>query len=341
VYEQPAWIGTTNSTAVAAATTRQSIQTPFGKWIGLFYNPGHRTSDELAFSNHASGWYNTDEKAHTAFVMSPFHLGGYPDQAGASFPIEGIPPCLHNGPAQGKRIGSDVNAVSDHWSFKITVPPFYNPLKTDTTSVPGYNWVKPDTSKDFTNLRTSQRPIKIRLIGVMQHTLDRAGDIGFRPSELFKDLDRIDTHFQTDNAQGYRVVYDKTKSMALTPHNNHSTSDGTPAASALDSANGSVISDTGVSMRQFECNFGWRGRYVLSYADTTNSGLQCPETFPNDNETVAAQIGVTKNMITWYVFVEDRFSYVKIAADGTSREDIYPLSGLKMLVTRKFKYTDN
>lgn len=313
----------------------------FNRWLGLFYNPGHAANDDLLFANRSgTGFYQTKEEAHTSFVQSPFHLGGYPDSTLVSFPVEGIPQMLHNGPGQGHRIGSDVCAIKDHWSFKFTIPPEYNPRIVDSTTFSGLNWAKHDTTKVFPSLRCSQRPVKLRLIGIMQHTLDRAGDIGFRPAELFKRTDRIDTHFQTDNARGYKVVYDKTKTFAMTPFNPYAATDGT-INTPTDVANGATISDTGVSMRQFEANFGWKGRYKLSYADTSPSGLQCPMDFPGLDETVSPQVGVTKNMITWYAFLEDRFPYRKTEATGINTTKYYPVCGLKCEVTRRFRYTDN
>lgn len=189
---------------------------------------------------------------------------------------------LPQGTEADQRIGAEVNILKDKWKFEMY-----------------FNSVAPGDSRTGTNATTlSPRHLKIRLIGIFQPVLLEPGNIGYTSEELFEEVDRIDTHFKRGDAQGYRKVYDKTKTLGVFPANS------TSGAHTISSP----------TKATFAANFAYKRRYAIKDAgdDTigdNQSGNKVGTEITYDTLTGNTTLhgGTATGQILWYVFIEDLY----------------------------------
>jgi hypothetical protein len=219
----------------------------FNRFIALSYNSREPQNPQVYFNYNtttANGRYATQADAHNAYLNSALSLN------------------VPRGNTANNRIGRDINVHSDNWEFRVSIPKVY----------PGAtNWTA--------NGNNTERLFHVRLVGIMQHTLERPGQIGFTPGELFENPLDIHTSFSKDDAQGYSVVYDQIKRVACstfaTVHHN--------------------------SYPRYAI-FKTKLAYLRRYSDGTFNGQ---ETELNAYPTDTTPEGTMKGQVTWYFFIED------------------------------------
>jgi hypothetical protein len=221
----------------------------FNRFIALTYN-NRTVATRSVFFNYnsgtpANGRYSSQADAHNAYLNSSLSLN------------------IARGTTANTRVGRDINVYSDNWEFRVSIPKVY----------PGAtNW--------DANTNNDERIYRVRLVGIMQHTLERPGQIGFAPDELFENPLDIHTKFAKDDAQGYSVVFDQQRRI---------------------SASGfvSIMNHSSVPAHAV---FKTKLAYLRRYSDGTTNGYETElDGYPTDSSPE----GVMKGQVTWYIFIED------------------------------------
>lgn len=216
---------------------------------------------------------------------------------------------IPQGTAANQRLGASINVIKDKWKFTI----FFNSTdpSNSTLATPATTLVP--------------RRVKIRLIGLVQKVLLLPGSIGYTPFELFENVNDRLTHFKRGDAQGYEVVYDKTKTLAL--FNANSTS--------------SSREVLGPHVAVFGANFSYRRDYAVhtagGAAGGTESGSTTGEEITINATTAALEAGTSKGQILWYYYIEDMYP---VHDNVTADKWYYPGYGYGCRVKRRTYWTD-
>lgn len=300
------------------SSTTSSYPGGYGRWLCLGITPNDLSGTRSLFSaTSGSNGYN-----QSAFALT-----------------------VPQGVGTQERIGRDISVVRDEFFFRVSFPlalPQFDaeqanttstvtrllPYWTDSARTAATNFVG---GHRFPNANIGQRPTRVRLVGIHQGVLDRPGEFGFLPSELFNSVNEITSRFNKHDARGYRVVYDKTKTFYPQP---------------------GYLSDYGVapqasagraSAQKFDVSFScslppYLRRYeAVNSPDNTGGGEL---TLDGTNPISGVSIGAT----TWYMFVEDEFcsrenSGGTSATSGASFHEYHP-QFLKLELNRKTLWTD-
>lgn len=230
---------------------------------------------------------------------------------------------IRQGTGAGERIGRDVSVVQDDWFMRFSFPSMYagQTQQEEETPVKAYVpvsgnesafcriqplWTKNSAtagtySKKFADgdalsmANHGNRPISIRLVGIMQKVVDTPGDFGFTTGELFESQYDIHSRFSKDDAAGYRVVYDKTKTIV--PMYYYAADQTTPINDFA------YIESDKKTVASFRCRLA---PYLRRY-----EGVESPdETYGNEvvlNSLDVVSGGVSRGAISWYVFIEDKY----------------------------------
>lgn len=282
----------------------------------MFYNPT-ATNDPYTLYSSASDSYADAAAAHNGFANTTSY---HPDS-----PFNTLVP---QGAGVHQRIGSKIQVVKDKWRFKVEVPPYAG-----------------KGSYYFPNFRLSHRMMKVRLVGIFQDKLVDAGDAGFTPTQLFRSVKDIDTLYNTQNARGFRIVYDKTKKVFPRVCQEVQAPEGTQKqASAGFTSNG-------------EAYFSVSLKYMKQWVDTNTSGSEIPTSIDYTNPA-----GLLRGIVTWYIYCEDLNAPVYFDGGTTPADALtdtaagtpinpnsswpsndprrYCWTGINLYVTRRFYYTD-
>lgn len=267
----------------------------YNKWTGLFFNV-HHPADESMFFN--STRYSTTAAAHAAFEDSPMSL---------SIPV---------GLRGNDRVGREVNVIKDSWLFKLRVP------SVDDGGLVAGNWVPA--------INLSNRPVTVRLIGIMQPHLAVPGELGFTPDQLFEDSTDLNTRFNRDDARGYRVFFDETHRFAMCP-------------TTLDSVSGDAGADVD-SPLPLEKKVAAKLRYVRRWSDASTE-LTAPDSGWETTTAANDDLGIMTNGITWYIYIKDDAAPVKAGLSSSTYPDWrsalhHPLY-FEVEVFRNTRYTDS
>lgn len=191
---------------------------------------------------------------------------------------------LPQGTAANERLGAEVNVLKDKWKFE-----FY------------FNSTEPSPASSATAtdpLTLLPRKLKIRLVGIFQPVLLEPGNIGYTSDELFEEVDRLETHFKRGDAQGFRKIYDKTKSIGVFDPNSTDT----------------TKTVMGPTKAVFAGNFSYKRRYAITNnGDLTTganqSGNKVGTEITYDTATGYTSLngGTSHGQILWYVFIEDLY----------------------------------
>lgn len=215
-----------------------------------------------------------------------------------------------------QRIGADINVVGDSWRFEWYC-----------------NSVDPSNTTTATAVSTLHpRVLKIRMVGVFQPTLLEPGDVGYLPTEMFEDAGSRISRFKRGDAQGYKVFYDKTKTLNVYEFNSASVNQPRRALPAV-----------------FAANLKYRRSYAISTTGTGEHGA------PQDGNTTGVEIatnvlttspatsytsvngGTARGQVLWYYFIEDTYP----ANGGTTANTwFYPEYGFGCSVSRRTYWQD-
>lgn len=217
------------------------------------------------------------------------------------------------GVATGERIGRDISVVKDSWYFRFTFPRVIPGDDAQALLTPGtlaHQRFIPSASlgtltggnRDkvfaeglpYHSYNMSQRPVRIRLVCIFERDCDSPGEFGFTCSELFESQYDIHSRFSRDQAQGYEIVFDQTRTCVLM--DNLGGVDNT----AIDAS----TQDDKSSAGPYECRFKvsvppYLRRYEAVGGPDNTSGY---EVITSGGVTEG---GVAKGALTWYVFIED------------------------------------
>lgn len=299
-----------NDTATAGWT--DPITTLHGltnRWVAFRYDPIDPLdlTNLYAFADNQATPTATDAEGR-GYNDSPFAL------------------TIPQGVATGERIGRDVSVVRDSWFFRFTFPRMIPGNTSQVTLAPGtlnHQRFAPlccvgtltGGNRDevfcaglpVISWNLTQRPIRVRLVGIFEKNCDSPGEFGFTTSELFESQFDIHSRFSSDQAQGYKIVFDQTKvctimdNLAL-----NSTAQVDPTAQ-----------DDKASAGPFDVSFKARiPPYLRRY-----EGVTSPDAGGGSEVQVSGGIiggGVSKGALTWYMFVEDIYcpQHLNAAAPG-------------------------
>lgn len=280
---------------VGNPTTSTSPEAQVNRWIALFQDPDEPTSSLLAHPYRAASTSVADTRAAiSAYNASPLAL------------------TIPQGTQANQRLGAEVNIVSDKFKFTWYCHP-----------------VDPTDSRTLTNSTgVLPRRIKIRMLGIYQPYLLEPGNIGYLPAELFEKTDDIRSHFKRGDATGYRVIYDKTKTLGL-------------FCSQSTIANRTHVGPYEVT---FATKAAYKKKWALASNDSTSGETNAAGntagteiTLDTDTLTNTLRGGVSKGQILWYYFIEDLLPYHDAA---TADKWHYPQFGFGCDVKRRVYFTD-
>lgn len=271
---------------------------------------------------------------------------------------------VEQGVGEGQRIGRDISVVSDDWYIKISFPPSYPGFGSQKLLTPARGYVPVDSNEDAFNriepdfagsegfagsyahefrvgypvpnhLNASERPIRVRLVCLFQDVLDSPGDIGFPCSELFESQYDIHSRFARDGATGYKILYDKTKTLYLNPALDYYDAPPTTIIDAVDQN----------QSRKGEVSFRMNAKYLRRYEPNTASDTSTTNSTGNEIVLTGLDVtgGVSRGALSWYIFVEDMYSSVSLNSDTptfNSTNIHYTCPYMSMEVNRKTLWID-
>lgn len=268
---------------------------PERRWQCMFYNPDAPDDNRQWWLFRAAGTTAAQKKvACDEYNGSIFSL------------------TLPQGTQADERVGAEVQVLKDKWLFS-----FYCPNHDPQTEPPA----------NATASTMHQRPIKIRLVCVYQDKLLEPGNIGFMAREMFDDTDHRLSHFKRGDAQGYKVLYDKTRTF-------------TPKGALTDYSTSLPLQAT------FAANFSYPRRYAQAVTDLAAGGggstqggnvLGTEVTYDVATGGTTLTGGTLKGQLLWYVFVDDKHAARDTAVGSQSH---YPEYGYTMRVDRRTYWTD-
>lgn len=290
--------------AAATPFTTPTLSTYKGmwnRWIALSFVPGFATSDACLYPQVN----NLGSAATMGFNDSPFALK------------------VPQGTGFKQRIGRDIYVKSDDWFMRVSIPPLVlntydqdvlnpdgydrvvNPKMTLTTGgISGklnYNFENGYAIKNF-NLHP--RVMRARFICIMQSVVDRPGEFGFTPNELFESQHDIHSRFSKDDATGYRILYDRTHRFC--PPN------------ANEGVSGTINSSFVVQRNDMPDNVvvRLRTKYLRRYEGVSGADNTAGTEIDLDG---SGQVlgGVSRGALTWYMFLEDAYTN-QSASNATS-----------------------
>lgn len=291
---------TFNVAASGSSLSSPSDSAETNRWTMMFKDP-----DEPNGSRTYNAFRGTTQPSFDAYNQSIFAL------------------VIPQGTEADQRVGSTINVLKDSFRFKIFWN-LYNPADSRN--------VLSSAQKNHT-----PRQVKFRLVGVFQDRLLEPGDIGYTSSEMFEDLDAINSRFKRGDAQGYKVIYDKTKRLNLHDYNGTNTN----------------RMGSGSEEIYFGCSHAYQRVYSITDA-LSDGGTGTIHGGPEDGNTTGVEIatdvipgtaggvnavtgGTAKGQILWYLFVEDNSVFHDTAADGYW---YYPQWGYTMQVKRRTYWND-
>lgn len=302
-------------------TTDQSSAFPGGynRWVALGFHPTAPTSNRFLYSSAASG---------SGYNASAFALV-VPQGVGAQ-----------------ERVGRDINVMRDEWFFRFSFPLALPQIDAESSLTSGavYRnvpyWANAAAAQPVAfvagnrilNTNIGQRPVRIRLVGLMQRVTDVPGDFGFGPGELFNNNNEITTRFNKNDARGYHIVYDKTKTFY--PQPGYAVANGSPP-SASPSRN---------SHQKYDVSFSCKMKPYLRRYEGNNT----PDNTTGDEIVLDGGGnlvgGISMGAISWYMYVEDKFASMMEVAGSASASGaafyVYTPGFMKMEVNRKTLWTD-
>lgn len=282
------------ASGVVGSATSDASET--NRWTALFMDPDEPTNARIynVFRGNTQAAYN--EYNDSIFALK-----------------------IAQGTQADERVGSTINVLRDSWRFKFFLN-LYNPANSITSLNANHRHAMP-------------RRIKIRLVGVFQDRLLEPGDIGYLPTEMFEDVDAINSRFKRGDAQGFKVIYNKTKTLNLHDYVNSNTN---------------RMGD-GVEELYFGCKHAYQRVYSITtlgtgeHGGTEDGNTTGVEIATNALTTSPATVvtgvngGTAKGQILWYIFVEDNTAYHNLTVNG---EWYYPEWGYRMQVKRRTYWND-
>lgn len=282
------------ASGVAGVSTSDYAET--NQWMALFPDP-----DELGNSRTYNVFRGTTQNYIDLYNDSIFALS------------------IPQGTEADERVGATINVLKDSWRFKIFLN-LYNPA--DSTEVLSANQQLP-----------MPRTVKFRLVGVFQNVLLEPGDIGYLPSEFFEDTGSINSRLKRGDAQGYEVIYDKTKTLAL---NNWAKENG----NRISGPNEIYFGCSKAYQRSWSIVSGLAPAVHGGKEDGCITGVEIATNRAPGSGAVSVDTiygGTAKGQILWYLFVEDNTVYHDTLNDGYW---YYPQWGYTMQVKRRTYWND-
>lgn len=292
----------------------------YNRWLALGFRAASPTSNRFLYSSAASG-------------------SGYNNSAFALVVPQGV--------GAQERVGRDINVMRDEWFFRFSFPLALPQIDAESsltsgavyrnvpywTNAAGSDAVAFLAGHRIHNSNVGQRPVRIRLVGLMQRVTDVPGDFGFGPGELFNNNNEITTRFNKNDARGYHIVYDKTKTFYPQPGYYSFTGGAEPAASP--SRN---------SHQKYDVSFSCKMRPYLRRYEGNNT----PDNTTGDEIVLDGGGnlvgGISMGAISWYMYVEDKFAsgWDTATSSGTTNAGfkLYNPMFMKMEVNRKTLWTD-
>lgn len=234
---------------------------------------------------------------------------------------------IPQGVGTGERIGRDVSVMSDSWYFRWTFPRLIPGDDAQVTMTPGNlnhqrfvplaclgSLTPGNRDRVFADglphlsYNLSQRPIRVRMVCIFEPNCQTPGDFGFSTSELFESLYDIHSRFSVDQASGYKIVFDETRTCTLMDNLGRATNGYNEAADQDDKAS------AGPYEIHFKCRLPpYLRRYEARNSPDETNGY---EVLVTGSEVLG---GVAKGALTWYFFIEDIYcpTFVNVAAPGT------------------------
>lgn len=288
---------------------------PWNRWHAMFFNPDNPTDARTIWQYRSTA----STVAEVAKAVTKYNDG--------IFALT-----LPQGTGANERVGAEVQVTKDKWLFNFWIPNHQTatsePLATDAPASGAAQTQSTDVTAHMAAANVAPRPVKIRMICVYQSQLLEPGNVGYMPVELFDDVNQRLSHFKRGDAAGYKVLYDKTRTI-FPPNSNDSVTYGTvpPKVECT-----------------FAANFSYPRRYAMADDDTNNSNLKqggntVGTEITYDSTTLGTSLlgGTMKGQLLWYVFVED-----KHAVGSTTISDAYhfPEKGLQCRIDRRTYWTD-
>lgn len=281
--------------ASGSSSTVTSATAETNQWTMLFKDP-----DEAANAYTYNVFKGTAQSFYNAYNDSIFALK------------------IPQGTGADDRVGSTINVLRDSWRFKVYLN-IYNPA--NSMNVLSANQLYP-----------MPRTVKFRLVGVFQDRLLEPGDIGYTSTEMFEDVDSINSRFRRGDAQGYKVIYDRTKTLTL---NNWYKENGNRLP--------------GPNELYFGCKHAYQRVYSITEVGTgEHGGLEdgnttgveiATDVLTTSPATAATKCngGTAKGQILWYLFIEDN---TVLHDPSIAGEWWYPQWGYNMEVRRRTYWND-
>lgn len=294
----------------------------YGRWLCLGFTPDAPNSTSSVYSSPTGA-------GGTGYNSSPFAL------------------VVPQGVGTQERIGRDISVMQDEWFFRLSFPialPGKTLEQSLTTSevkrmVPLWADSTFTSASQFgdglpvANANVGQRPVRVRLVGIFQDVLDRPGEFGFMPSELFNSVNEINSRFNKHDARGYKIVYDKTKTLYPQP------------GYAVDPNVTVTPSPARNSSQKFDVSFSaslpsYLRRYEAVDSPDNIAGLE----IYYDATSTTVTGGISMGAVTWYMYVEDNFASREKEWDDPATVNTgwimrYP-NFCKLEVNRKTLWTD-
>lgn len=274
---------------------------PWDRWMSLFFNP-----DDPTDARTYHGYRATASTAiATAAAQGEYNAG--------IFALT-----IPQGTQANERVGAEVQVIKDKFQFQFWFP-LYKTASVEPTRVT-------DTTSRAGAVELICRPIKLRLVCLYQTALLEPGNIGYLTSELFDDATNRLSHFKRGDASGYKILYDKTRTLHPPAYN---TSAGDPGFHLT---------------ANFAANFSYPRRYAMSTDDANGGGLAgsgntlgTEVTYDDATGGTTLVGGTQKGQLLWYLFCDDKHAW---SDPVTSGEFYFASKGLMMRVDRRTYWTD-
>lgn len=259
---------------------------------------------------------------------------------------------IPQGTKTGERIGRDVSVVSDQWYFRWTFPRIIPGDSAQALTTPGTlnhqrfcplackgSLTAGNRDRTFCDglphlsANLSQRPIRIRMVCIFEPNCSSPGEFGFTTEELFESQFDIRSRFSVDQASGYKIVFDDTRTCTLMDNLGHCDI-GTFAASDQDDK-----ASAGPYEVHFKCSIPpFLRRYEAANGPDELNGQE----IVGDSEAITG--GVAKGALSWYFFIEDVYCPLTIsqASPGTISSMIRYATPeiINLEIDRKTKWID-
>lgn len=225
---------------------------------------------------------------------------------------------IQEGTAAFERVGSSINILKDKYTFEWRV-------RRDN----GEYWKAPPTTPTAVATGCSNRPFRVRLVGIYMDRIQEPGASYLGVNEVFEEYRSIHSNFRAEYKH-FTVVYDKTFMLTTAPPDVEVGTGFTGDGPAIDNSLPTVV----------QCKFSskpyvktWDQNNTIGY-DT--SGFSTGTAFP----LKMTRLGCTRGMIQWFYYLEDMAPPILEHSGTGDLSYQHPSLGFHVVMKRVIKYTD-